>query len=89
MADRTVNIDVGADPSSVRLARALLIAELATQLMAAWMIVDMVERGKLSYRLAWHWGQLRERARARAVQERRIRIEIGRVLYEAERVLNG
>jgi hypothetical protein len=88
--DRSPSFEVDPeDKVTTALARALLAAELVTQLLTAFMILEMVERGQITYKLAWHWRSWRARVRASEQGERAWRKDLGAMFYDAERTLRG
>lgn len=82
-----VTIDTGDDHATRQLARVLLAAEIMSQLAAVYMVFEMIEHGALSYQLNWHWQQLKKRWAEERNAERQLRRDIGRVLFEAQRVV--
>ena len=59
----TIVMDTAEDASGRRMAKALLLAEIAVQVMTVWMLADMLVPDDLTYRLRWHWRRLRMRWR--------------------------
>lgn len=75
--------EVEVDEASLRLQRALKVAELVTAVLYIWYMVDMLDHGSLSDTLAWKW----QRWIVRKKRERRERAWSQWVIRQAEQIL--
>lgn len=75
------------DKMTANLARLLLVMEIASQALACFMVLEMVERGKLTYLINWHWQQWKRRREDEMKRSRDWHLALGRMLFEAERIV--
>lgn len=82
MANQSVVVETD-DDLTRQLARFLLIAEIASQVLTCYLVVEMVERGQLSYLISWHW----RRWKAKYERERSVAKQARFVMWEAHKIL--
>jgi hypothetical protein len=82
-----VSLDKESDPVMLNLARLNLAMEIASSALATWYFFDIMSRGQLGYLARWHYLEAKNRWRQRRDADRRFRMDLGRVIYEATRVL--
>jgi hypothetical protein len=87
VSEQRLTIETSDDKATQQLARVLLIAEILSQCAAAYMVIEMIDHGSLSYQIQWHWRRLKARYFTERDNDRRMRLAIGEVLFEAQRVL--
>lgn len=64
---------------------AVKVCTIAVLVMDVVILVDMVSHGSLLYKPRWYW----QRYQRRQAEERRIRREVGRAIYEAWQIVEG
>ena len=82
-----VSLDRESDPVMLNLARINLAVEIASSALATWYFFDIMSRGQLGYLARWHYLEAKRRFYERRDAERRLRTDLGRVIYEATRIL--
>lgn len=87
MNPESVVIDVGEDRAALSLARVLLVCQIASQVLACYMLVEMVERGQLSAKASWYWRRWRQQVRERQVADHEWRLAVGETLFQAEQIV--
>ena len=83
MADETL------EATTERLYQIKLALDLLGSALVCWFFLDIIYRGKLSYKVTWYVEQKRKRIKAMREDDRRLRVEVGRVLYEAQKVIEN
>lgn len=82
MPAQSIEVDVD-DEITRQLARFLLVAEIASQVLTCYLVIEMVERGQLSYLISWHW----RRWKARYDHERAVMRQARLVQWTAAKIL--
>lgn len=80
MADTPVTDE---DQLTKALCQIKLVLDVVGAMEAVWFFFNLTSRGQLNYLVMWHYRQWQQRSKA----EKRLRTDIGRVLFEAQRVL--
>ncbi len=73
--------------------RYLHLANMVLQVLGsaqmAWFFFNLQSRGKLNYTVRWHFEHWTGEWRESREFEKRLRLDIGRVIYEAARIVEG
>lgn len=78
------------DRTTERLSKVLLVCEIAAQLVAIWVAIDMtLGTEDLRYRLRWHWERWRKDMERRIQRERNVATLLPLVLEEATTIVTG
>ena len=77
------------EATTERLYQIKLALDLLGSALVCWFFLDIIYRGKLSYKVNWYVEQKRKRIKAMREDDRRLRVEVGRVLYEAQKVIEN
>ena len=64
-----------------------LVFEVIGAAEMAWWFFNLQSRGKLNYTVRWHWDHWTREWRKSRESEKRLRLDIGRVIYEAARIV--
>jgi hypothetical protein len=75
------------DEATRRLARILLVCEIAGQILACYALMEMVNHGEMGKFIAWHWRRFTTSLRPSL--EEQYRRDLGRVLYEAGEIIRS
>ena len=90
MSNQTVTVQVDKDDAiTANLARAVLVGEMALQVLTCLIVVEMLDRGALTYKIAWHWKRWTAKAKAQLERDREFRSSLGRMLYEVHEIEKG
>jgi hypothetical protein len=90
MTERSVTMHVDSeDGITTNLARILLVTEIAAQVLACFIVLEMIEHGGITYKIAWHWQKLRRRYESQLENERGFKRSLGRMLYEVDQIEKG
>lgn len=82
MASPSVVVDAD-DDTTRQLARLLLACEIASQVLTCYLVLEMIERGQLTYLISWHWRKWKEKI----ARERQIVKQAQFVVWSAQKVL--
>ena len=82
-----MSLDKESDPVMVNLCRINLAVEIASSALATWYFFDIMSRGQLGYLARWHYLEAKRRWSERRREEHAFRADLGRVIFEATRVL--
>lgn len=82
MADGRLVINTEDDAATRALAQMLLATQIAAQVATCFLLVEMVQHGAISYRLAWYW----QKYKAAREMKRKFR-DPGYVIWEAEEIV--
>lgn len=87
MPKQEVTLQVDRDDRvTTNLARALVVAEIASQVVVCLVVLEMLEHGAISYKVAWHWKRLSAKYRDKARREREYRTSLAFMLYEVDEI---
>ncbi len=75
------------DRTTERLYQTKLLLDVIGSSLAVWFFFDIINRGRLSYYLNWYFMNLTRKYRAQREQEIAYRRSLGRVLFEADRIV--
>ncbi len=64
-----------------------LVLEIVGAAQMAWFFFNLQSRGKLNYLVRWHWERWTREWKDSREAEHRLRLDIGRVIYEAARIV--
>lgn len=81
-------LDVADDDTiTTNLARVLLVCEIAAQVLAVFMVAEMMGHGSLGYKIDWYMKKARQKLESYRAEQRTWRRSLGLMLYEAQRTL--
>jgi DNA-binding transcriptional MocR family regulator len=85
IADRTM---IETDNDTIeRLLAVKMALDIAVSAYVLWAVFDMMNRGKVSYVIRWHYQQWKRRREDDMRRSRDWHLTLGRMLFEAERIV--
>lgn len=87
MATNEVTIATGDDAITRQLARALLVCEIAAQVLACYLVVEMAAHGQVGYLLRWHLERWKRKLRDADTRRRTYHLAYNQMLFEANTIL--
>ena len=90
MGNQSVTVQVDKDDAiTANLARGVLVAEIAFQVLTCIVVLEMLDKGRLTYKAAWYWRRWTAKAKAQAARDRELRRELGRLLFDISEFEKG
>jgi hypothetical protein len=90
MTAQNVTIEIAEDDNATkRLARVLLVSEIAVQILACFVVLETLEHGAITYKAQWYWKRWTAKLRAREERDRELHREISRLMFDLYEFENG